>query len=170
MVQYCIKDIQMFFVWILPIMQYLKDFQTNSTRSGIPENPMVDTKIMNLIISYQKLYQFSPWPWSKRRSFWIFTFHVNTFKNLGGYYGCVMLNLVLLSAKYICCVNLGDLLLSQWFRAARLNSTLRAHLTVRHCRPVCWVSMNRLWCNRRPQPCAAMTKAGQKSHCMDIHW
>ena len=49
--------------------------------SGIPENHMVDTKIMNLPIFFRNLYQFNLRPWSKRRPFGIFAFYINTFKN-----------------------------------------------------------------------------------------
>ena len=34
----------------------------HTTRSGIPENPIVDTKIMKLLLFCRKLWQFKVWP------------------------------------------------------------------------------------------------------------
>ena len=33
-------------------------------RSGIPENPIVDTKIVSLLLFCRKIYQFIVWPWA----------------------------------------------------------------------------------------------------------
>ena len=35
-----------------------------TTRSGIPENPIVDTKIVSLLLFCRKIYQFIVWPWA----------------------------------------------------------------------------------------------------------
>ena len=48
--------------WILPTMQCDNVFSGHTTMSGIPENPMVDTKITNLLLFCRKLYQFIVWP------------------------------------------------------------------------------------------------------------
>ena len=49
-------------------MAAILDFTHNAmsdhtTRSGIPENPIVDTKIMMLRLFCEKLYQLNVWPW-----------------------------------------------------------------------------------------------------------
>ena len=42
----------------LPTMQCHKIFSGHTTMSGVPENPMVDTQITNLLLFYRQLYPF----------------------------------------------------------------------------------------------------------------
>ena len=42
----------------LPTMQCHKIFSGHTTMSDVPENPMVDTKITNLLLFYRQLYPF----------------------------------------------------------------------------------------------------------------
>ena len=42
-----------------------KIFSDNTTISGIPENPMIDTSNMNLPLLCRKWYRFTVWPWAK---------------------------------------------------------------------------------------------------------
>ena len=48
--------------WILPTMQWHKVFSGHTTMSGVPGNPMVDTKITNLLLFCRQLYKFIVWP------------------------------------------------------------------------------------------------------------
>ena len=50
--------------WILPTMQCPKVPSGCTTMSGVPENPMVDTKITNLLLFWTKWYQFIVRPWT----------------------------------------------------------------------------------------------------------
>ena len=45
--------------WILLTIAMTKIISGHTIMSGIPENHMVDTKIMNQLIFYRKLYQFN---------------------------------------------------------------------------------------------------------------
>ena len=44
--------------WILPTIQCPKERSRHTTMSGVPENPMVDTKVTNLLLFCRQLYQF----------------------------------------------------------------------------------------------------------------
>ena len=46
-----------------------KVISDHTTRSGIPVNPIEDTKIMKLRLFCEKLYQLNAWPW-KMADFW----------------------------------------------------------------------------------------------------
>ena len=48
-------------------------FTDNTTMSGIPENPMIDTKNKNLRLLWRKWYQFIAWPWINGGHFGFFT-------------------------------------------------------------------------------------------------
>ena len=50
--------------WILLTMQCHRVFSGHTTMSGVPENPIVDTKITNLLLICRKLYQFIVWPYT----------------------------------------------------------------------------------------------------------
>ena len=50
--------------WILPTMQCPKVRSGHTTMSGVPENPMVYTKITHLLLFWRKWYQFIVWPWT----------------------------------------------------------------------------------------------------------